>query len=42
MKYTLSFTLNGRQVDVLVEPNDTLLDVLREKLQVLSPKICII
>jgi aerobic-type carbon monoxide dehydrogenase small subunit (CoxS/CutS family) len=38
MKYTLSFTLNGRQVDVLVEPNDTLLDVLREKLQVLSPK----
>jgi aerobic carbon-monoxide dehydrogenase small subunit len=38
MKYTLSFTLNGCEVDVLVKPNDTLLDVLREKLQVLSPK----
>ena len=38
MKYTLSFTLNGCEVDVLVKPSDTLLDVLREKLQVLSPK----
>jgi carbon-monoxide dehydrogenase small subunit len=38
MKYTLSFTLNGCEVDVLVKPNDTLLDVLREKLQVMSPK----
>ena len=38
MKYTLSFTLNECEVDVLVKPNDTLLDVLREKLQVLSPK----
>jgi carbon-monoxide dehydrogenase small subunit len=38
MKYMLSFTLNGREVDVLVKPNDTLLDLLREKLQILSPK----
>ncbi len=38
MKYTLSFTVNGQEVDVLVKPNDTLLDVLREKLNILSPK----
>lgn len=38
MKYTLSFTLNGNPVDVLVSPTDTLLDVLREKLNVKSPK----
>jgi len=38
MKYTLSFTLNNQPVDVLVKPSDTLLDVLREKLNVLSPK----
>lgn len=38
MKYTLSFTLNGQPVDVFVKPFDTLLDVLREKLNVLSPK----
>ena len=38
MKYTLSFTLNSQPVDVLVKPSDTLLDVLREKLNVLSPK----
>ncbi len=38
MKYTLSFTLNGGVVDVLVKPTDTLLDVLREKLRVMSPK----
>ena len=38
MKYTLSFTLNGGPVDVLVKPTDTLLDVLREKLHVMSPK----
>lgn len=38
MKYTLSFTLNGEPVDVLVKPTDTLLDVLREKLIVMSPK----
>lgn len=38
MNYILSFTLNGCPVDVLVKPADTLLDVLREKLNVTSPK----
>lgn len=38
MKYILSFTLNGSTVDVLVKPFDTLLDVLREKLNITSPK----
>jgi aerobic carbon-monoxide dehydrogenase small subunit len=38
MKYTLSFTLNHSPVDVLVKPTETLLDVLREKLNVMSPK----
>jgi carbon-monoxide dehydrogenase small subunit len=38
MKYTLSFTLNGNPVDVLVKATDTLLDVIRENLNVTSPK----
>jgi len=38
MKYALSFILNGLPADVLVKPTDTLLDVLREKLGVVSPK----
>jgi carbon-monoxide dehydrogenase small subunit len=38
MKYILSFTLNNDPVDVLVKPTETLLDVLREKLHVMSPK----
>jgi len=38
MKYPLSFSLNGLPVDVLVKPLDTLLDVLREHLNVVSPK----
>lgn len=38
MKYALSFALNGLRVDVLVKPTDTLLDVLREQLRVMSPK----
>ena len=38
MKYALSFILNGLPVEVLVKPTDTLLDVLREKLGVVSPK----
>ena len=38
MKYSLSFTLNGLPVDVLVKPTETLLDVLREHLGVKSPK----
>ena len=38
MKYPLFFTLNGVPVDALVKPTDTLLDVLREKLGVVSVK----
>ncbi len=38
MKYPLSFDLNGSSVDVMVKSTDTLLDVLREKLTVMSPK----
>jgi aerobic-type carbon monoxide dehydrogenase small subunit (CoxS/CutS family) len=38
MKYQLSFTLNGLPVDALVKPTETLLDVLRDQLQVKSPK----
>ncbi len=38
MKYPLSFTLNGFSVDALVKPTDTLLDVIREHLNVISPK----
>ncbi len=38
MKYPLSLNLNGSSVDVMVKATDTLLDVLREKLNVLSPK----
>ena len=38
MKYALSFILNDLPADVLVKPTDTLLDVLREKLGVVSPK----
>ncbi len=38
MKYTFSFTLNGFPVEVLVKPTETLLDVLRDQLNVKSPK----
>jgi aerobic carbon-monoxide dehydrogenase small subunit len=38
MKQILSFTLNGSPVDVIVYPTETLLDILREKLGVTSPK----
>jgi carbon-monoxide dehydrogenase small subunit len=38
MKYPLSFVLNGVPMDALVKPTETLLDVLREKLGVTSPK----
>jgi carbon-monoxide dehydrogenase small subunit len=38
MKYPFSFILNGLPMDALVKPTDTLLDVLREKLGVTSPK----
>ena len=38
MKQILSFRLNGIPVVALAEPTDTLLDVLREELDVTSPK----
>ncbi|HAM35676.1 MAG TPA: (2Fe-2S)-binding protein [Elusimicrobia bacterium] len=38
MKTAISLKLNGKQRSVEVEPNDVLLDVLREKLGVKSPK----
>jgi carbon-monoxide dehydrogenase small subunit len=38
MKYPLSFILNGICVDALVKPTETLLDLLREKLGVVSVK----
>jgi len=38
MKYTLSFTLNGLPVEILVKPTETLLDVLRHQMNVKSPK----
>ncbi len=38
MKYPLSFMLNGVSVDAYVKPTETLLDVLREHLNVKSPK----
>ena len=34
----ISFVLNGEKRNIYVEPNDLLLDVLREKLGVKSPK----
>ena len=38
MKQMLSFVVNGNPVTVLAEPTDTLLDVLREELDITSPK----
>jgi carbon-monoxide dehydrogenase small subunit len=38
MKYPLSFYLNGLPVEAMVKATDTLLDALREKLGVVSPK----
>jgi len=38
MKYPLSFTLNRYAVETLVKPTDTLLDVVREQLNLLGPK----
>ena len=38
MKHVLSFTLNGSPVEVLAKPTDTLLDLLREQLDVKGPK----
>jgi carbon-monoxide dehydrogenase small subunit len=38
MKKPVEFILNGRRVRVEVDPNELLLDVLREKLGIYSPK----
>jgi carbon-monoxide dehydrogenase small subunit len=38
MKYLLSFTLNGQPVQALAKATDTLLDCLREGLNIKSPK----
>ena len=39
MKTTIALNVNGEEWDVDVEPNDTLLDVLRTKIGVKSPKV---
>ena len=38
MKYPVSFILNGIPVDAYVKPTETLLDVLRERMNIKSPK----
>jgi len=38
MRSIISFRLNGEEKELLVEPNLTLLDMLRERLHVTSPK----
>lgn len=38
MKYVLSFSVNGQPVETLVKPGDSLLDVVREQLDITSPK----
>ena len=38
MRYPLTFYLNGLPVEAMAKATDTLLDVLREKLGVVSPK----
>lgn len=38
MKYVLSLTVNGQPMETLVQPTESLLDVLRDKLDVTSPK----
>ncbi len=38
MRYPLAFYLNGLPVEAMAKATDTLLDVLREKLGVVSPK----
>ena len=38
MRYPLTFHLNGLPVEAMAKATDTLLDVLREKLGVMSPK----
>jgi carbon-monoxide dehydrogenase small subunit len=39
MKRTITLSVNGERWEVGVEPNETLLEVLREKIGIKSPKI---
>ncbi len=39
MKKTITLNVNGEEWDVDVAPNDTLLDVLRTKIGIKSPKV---
>ena len=38
-KHNIQFSLNGEKIDIAVEPNDVLLDVLRGRLGIKSPKV---
>jgi len=38
-KHNIQFTLNGEKIAIAVEPNDVLLDVLRGRLGIKSPKV---
>jgi carbon-monoxide dehydrogenase small subunit len=37
-KHVLNSTINGEAIEILVQPYDTLLDVLREELRLTGPK----
>ena len=39
MKHSITLNVNGEEWDVEVAPNDTLLEVLREKVGIKSPKV---
>ena len=39
MKHSITLNVNGEEWDVDVAPNDTLLEVLREKVGIKSPKV---
>jgi len=39
MSQVLNFMINGLQAEVLVKPDSTLLDVLRDNLRIVSPKV---
>ena len=38
-KHNIQFRLNGEKIAIEVEPNDVLLDVLRGRLGIKSPKV---
>lgn len=39
MSQILKFTVNNQEVEVLIKPENTLLEVLRDKLHITSPKV---